>query len=475
MALNQQRIEILTNFVVRGQKKFLAAEKQMNTFTKKINANNEIISQQQILQKNGIKNARGVISALNSENSEYQKQQNILRKNAGGINKDIGLNKRKLAMTNSIINSERIQKLANASAGQVMRMNQEVLGKYNKEGRKFNTTGARMANRFRMMTHGARGFRMEMLGVMFFGMALQRVFSGLIKTSLEWMGVTEIFSQTLGILFLPIAEVVLEWALKFLNFVLKLTETQKKAIGWFVLVGIAVGTLIFLIGTLALGIGSMILAFNFSSIATIIGDKGIGGMGKAAKNAATKVGNLKTKLGTIAKYAGATVLFGLALKDAAEGEFVAALGDVLMGAGLIVGGPWGIAMGVIGLTLKIFGDEEFAVSIIKKMYRIGEFLHDIIKEAIMSGITMRSFDISNIKGVTNLKDAFQIAAEQISMEDAMNGIGDSVMYPITQINNLRTEQDKLTEQIEAGINVEQYTSEISRIEEKINDLISAYD
>ena len=160
------------------------------------------------------------------------------------------------------IESVRNNMMANSRAGQVMRMNAKDLGKYNETGRKFNTTGARTANKFRMMTHGARGFRMEMLGVMFFGMMLQRTFSGLIKTSLEWMGVTEIFSQVLGILFLPVAEWFLQIVLLLLKWVTSLTKAQKKWIGVIVLVGIALGVTLFILGTFALGIGSLILVLK---------------------------------------------------------------------------------------------------------------------------------------------------------------------------------------------------------------------
>jgi len=258
------------------------------------------------------------------------------------------------------IDATRNNMIANSKAGQVMRMNQEVLGKYNKEGRGFNTLGGRMANRFRMITHGARGFRMEMLGVMFFGMALQRVFSGLIKTSLDWFGVTELLSMTLGLLFLPVGELVLGWALRFLDWVLQLTDTEKKIIGWFVLVGIAVGTLTFLIGTLALGIGSMILAFNFSSIATIIGSSGLGGISTAATTAATKVATLQSILGkAILVAVGITIAwagFTFIRSGIEQGSLLKEIMGVLtMGIGLgIVGlALGGVAGGLIGFTLGV--------------------------------------------------------------------------------------------------------------------------
>lgn len=144
-----------------------------------------------------------------------------------------------------------------------MKMSLPEWQKFNQQGGKFNTMGGHLANGLRKMTHGMRGFKMEMLGVMFFGMTMYRTFTGLLKTSLEWMGVTELLSETLGILFLPVAELILDWALLFLDWVLQLTPAQKKLIGMFVLFGAVIGAVVMVFGTLALGIGSMILAFSW--------------------------------------------------------------------------------------------------------------------------------------------------------------------------------------------------------------------
>ncbi len=156
---------------------------------------------------------------------------------------------------------------------QTMRMGRMEFKDFNEQGRKFTTIGGRTANAIRKSTHGMKGFRMEMLGVMFFGMMLQKTFTGLIKTSLEWMGVMEVFTLALGILFLPVAGLLLEWALKFLQWVSTLTPEQKKLIGMFVLMGAAIGGILFVIGSFALGIGSLILAFKFlfSPIGVVIG------------------------------------------------------------------------------------------------------------------------------------------------------------------------------------------------------------
>jgi len=145
-------------------------------------------------------------------------------------------------------------------------------GRWNRRMTESRTRVGRMALGLRKATHGMRGFRMEMLGVMFFGMMLLRTFSGLLRVSLEWTGVNEIMTASLGILFLPVAEWVLEWAIKFLNWVLTLTESQKKWIGSLVVLGIVLGAALFLLGTFALGIGSVILALGalLSPIALVL-------------------------------------------------------------------------------------------------------------------------------------------------------------------------------------------------------------
>jgi len=73
-------------------------------------------------------------------------------------------------------------------------------------------------------------------------------------------------------------------------------------------------------------------------------------------------------LGTAAKYAAAGILIGIAIKDFNEGQFVAALGDTLAAVGIVVGGPGGIALMSVGVVLKLVGDEDFLVSVFKRLY-----------------------------------------------------------------------------------------------------------
>ncbi len=209
---------------------------------------------------------KGFTRGMKNTNTSMQKLNNGINSQAHAFSK---LNrKQKIMRTNT-----RMNRISQQGFFKTMSMGREEFKNFNEQGRKFSTIGGRTANAIRKSTHGMKGFRMEMLGVMFFGMMLQRTFSGLIKTSLEWMGVMEVFTLTLGILFLPVAGLLLKWALKFLEWVSQLTPEQKKLIGTFVLMGVAIGGLLFLIGSFALGIGSLIIAFKllFSPVGFILG------------------------------------------------------------------------------------------------------------------------------------------------------------------------------------------------------------
>lgn len=109
----------------------------------------------------------------------------------------------------------------------------------------------------------AKRFRMEFLSVMFLGMQMQRVYQGLTKTSMEWMGTTEVMGAILGVMFLPIAEVMLNILLWLWDAWNNLSEPMQKFITWGVFVIGAIGTIIFWFGMLSLGIAGVGKAFAF--------------------------------------------------------------------------------------------------------------------------------------------------------------------------------------------------------------------
>lgn len=161
-------------------------------------------------------------------------------------------------------NATNINKLGKQydSLGGAIRMPMERWKKFNNEGGRFNTLGGRMGNRLRMMTHGLRGFRMEMLGVMFFGQGMVKFFTGLLKPAFQATGIFELFSQVLQIVFLPIVLALLPFLLKLADWLINIPEPLKLIIGIITIFGTVLGFIIMIVGTLALGIGSIILAFG---------------------------------------------------------------------------------------------------------------------------------------------------------------------------------------------------------------------
>jgi hypothetical protein len=184
----------------------------------------------------------------------------------------------------TIQNTKLIDKanLAQSTFGQVMGMNLQNWRQYNAMGGKFKTIGGQAANKFRMMTHGLRGFRMEMLGVMFFGMGLSKFFSGLLQPALKLVGIFELWSLMLSIVFLPLALALLDPLLKIMDWFINLPEPVKMGIGVFVALAAILFKLLFLVGMFALGLGSLIQAFGgiaaikgiLTGVGTIIGTVG---------------------------------------------------------------------------------------------------------------------------------------------------------------------------------------------------------
>jgi len=156
--------------------------------------------------------------------------------------------------------------------GEVMKMPMNNFKEMNNNMKAMQSTGGRVAKRFRMMTHGMRGFRMEALGVMFFGMMMQKMFMGLLQPVMEAFGVFDVFRLMLLTLFLPVMEMIFPFLLTMMEWFMNLPEPVKKAIGIFVVLGAIFGTIIMVIGQFTLGIGSMILMFgSFGAVVAIIG------------------------------------------------------------------------------------------------------------------------------------------------------------------------------------------------------------
>ncbi len=208
--------------------------------------------------------------------------------------------------------------------------------------KRVTNTGARWGFTLRNMTHGMRGFRMEMLGVMFFGMGMQKFFTGLLKPAMETVGIFQLWSTVLQVMFLPIAFKLLEFLMPLFMWFMNLPEGVQTVIGVIVLLGAALGTLLFLFGMFALGIGSVILALDV--IIPVI-------------SALLSVG-LWPLIAVIGIVIAAVLLLYLAFKTNFAGirEFFAGVWEsivnILKGAWNIISGIWDIIAGVFTMDWK---------------------------------------------------------------------------------------------------------------------------
>jgi len=128
-------------------------------------------------------------------------------------------------------------------------------------GKKLNTTTTTLSK-------GLHRFKMEYLGVMFAGMALYRVFSGLIRKQLELYGVTDMFGAMLTVVFGPIMEVLAPILYALAEWFMDLPEGVQLAIGAFVILGAILGAVMMVFGQAVLGIGALATMF-VTSAATI--------------------------------------------------------------------------------------------------------------------------------------------------------------------------------------------------------------
>lgn len=209
-------------------------------------------------------------------------------------------------------NATRVNALSNKvnTFGKVMDMPMEKWQAFNKAGGEFNGRGAKMANNMRRLTHGIRGFRMEMLGVMFFGMGMKNLFTGMLRPALEMVGLLDLWRTTMQMLFLPFAMMLMDFLMPIMMWMMNLSDKTKKAIGWFVLFGAGLGLLLFLIGTLALGLGSIIMVFSglFNIIDKIIPDISAFGFNiSSIVEAGLGIGIISTLFKSLGKFAAIAV------------------------------------------------------------------------------------------------------------------------------------------------------------------------
>lgn len=323
--------------------------------------------------------------------------------------------------------------------GQGMEEITKVTDKVTSSGKKYTTVQKGIQEQHQR-------FNMNALGVMFAGMALNRMMTNLNATSREWVGMNELMSTAMGVVTLPATMNLLEFGIiPLFEALTSLPEGAKLAIGT-VITGLeGLGGVMMIGGQLMLGLESTV-----NLLAKMGGGSAMAGLSK-----------ITGKLSSIAKFAAVGILIAVAIKDLEEGQVIAALGDGLAVAGILIGGKGGLAMMAVGVTLKLLGDEDFLVDVLKVGYKIGRTLNSIIKEAVLSGFSFRDFNLDNVEGFANIERAFGRAIEEIQQEDAGKGIFDFIAYPENMLASVQEDIDKLEEELKDDIiNKEEYLAKL---------------
>jgi len=150
--------------------------------------------------------------------------------------------------------------------GKVMAMDRDLFISFIKRGYKFPSTGARIATQIRLLTHGLHGFKMELLSTMFFGMQMQQLGMSMLRPAMKMFGITELFSNVLAVVMLPIMKLIFPYLLGFAKWLMDLGPLGKTIIGFGALFLVAAGGIIYFGSQLGLFIGAVPKIFAAVSI-----------------------------------------------------------------------------------------------------------------------------------------------------------------------------------------------------------------
>jgi len=132
--------------------------------------------------------------------------------------------------------------------------NGEVIGKNIRIFDKFSNKAVKQSNALRTLSTSARRFRMELLSVGFLGASVSAVMWGLLNPAMQMVGIFDILNATLGVVFLPIALLMLSVLLPIALWFINLPEPVKMFIGALVLVAAIIGTVVGALAFLSLGL-----------------------------------------------------------------------------------------------------------------------------------------------------------------------------------------------------------------------------
>ena len=104
---------------------------------------------------------------------------------------------------------------------------------------------------------------MEMLSVMFFGMAISGFFTGLLKPAMDAYGVFDLWNVMLLTVFIPVLDLLFPIFLSIMEWFMNLPDGVKKVIGIIAVLGVIFGIILGVVGAVVLGFGGLAAAWGF--------------------------------------------------------------------------------------------------------------------------------------------------------------------------------------------------------------------
>jgi len=320
---------------------------------------------------------------------------------------------------------------AHSSYAGVMSMNTDLFVSFMRQGYRFEGLGARIAMTLRNWTQGIHRFKMELLSVMFFGMQMHRLGMNMLGPAMKLYGVTDLISQTLAVIMLPIMQAIYPILLQIAEWLINAPDLVKTLIGAFAIFLIVGG----IIATVAAQFGLFIGA--------VTGAAGVIG---------TFVATGALILGVVGLIIGAIVLLYLAwknnwfgIRDIVENvmNFLMSIYDtyILPAFGPVIGAVQMLVATIVGAFTGLMNSIDNILNIIKTIlsvfgYFVFEFPGQFIKDPIGAIINLFRFLQESIHNIlTNLRQIFRNIWEGIltTTRETWNNIADAVLAPVRRI------------------------------------------
>jgi len=125
---------------------------------------------------------------------------------------------------------------------------------------KAQNKGTGFSNKLSQMGNVLAKLKLNLLSVLFFGMAMKRMFGGLLKPAADAFGIFQLWGTMLEVLFIPTMGLVMPLFLKMFDFFVNLSPAVKEVLGFIALLGLVLGTIIVAVVTGLLGLAGLVIA-----------------------------------------------------------------------------------------------------------------------------------------------------------------------------------------------------------------------